>query len=136
MEDVLLEIDDGVIILEEKENEEDKEKSFSTVEFANSFMQRLLGSSFKKDSPESAETIKKLTKQPILSKTSKQTFEVDIEMDKLIPQEMNSVHDLVVASKQQDTPKNEKAFYLARRPEDLHQYEDEEPANSSVRTLV
>ena len=49
MEDVLLEIDDGVMILEEKENEEDKENSFSTVEFANSFMQRLFRSSFKKD---------------------------------------------------------------------------------------
>lgn len=61
MQDVLLEIDDGVIILEEKE-EEDKEESFSTVEFANSFMQRLFGSSFREDSPESAETIKKLTK--------------------------------------------------------------------------
>jgi len=50
---------------------------------------------------------------------------MDIERDKLIPQEMNSVHDLVVASKQQDAPKNEKAFYLARRPADLHQHEDE-----------
>jgi len=57
-------------------------------------------------------------------------------MDKLTPQEMNSVHDLVVASKQQDAPKNEKAFYFARRPSDLHEHEDEEPANSSVRTLV
>jgi len=71
MEDVLLEIDDGVMILEEKENEEDKENSFSTVEFANSFMQRLFRSSFTQDWPESGKTINKLTKQPILSKTSK-----------------------------------------------------------------
>jgi len=37
MQDVLQEIDDGVIILEE-EKDEDKEDSFSTFEFANSFM--------------------------------------------------------------------------------------------------
>jgi len=35
MQDVLQEIEDGVIILEEEDNEED---SFNVVEFANSFM--------------------------------------------------------------------------------------------------
>jgi len=35
MQDVLQEIEDGVIILEEEDNEED---SFNAVEFANSFM--------------------------------------------------------------------------------------------------
>jgi len=51
MQDVLQEIDDGVIILEE-EKDEDKEEFFSTFEFANSFMQRLFGSRFKFESSE------------------------------------------------------------------------------------
>jgi len=54
MQDVLQEIDDGVIILEEKE---DKEESFINVEFANSFMKQLFGSKFNSDSPESAKRI-------------------------------------------------------------------------------
>jgi len=65
MEDVLQEIDDGVIILKEKdENEEheDTQDSFDTVQFANSFMQRLFGSSFKNDTSETAETSKNLTR--------------------------------------------------------------------------
>jgi len=57
-------------------------------------------------------------------------------MNQLISQEMNSVHDLIIASKQQDTRKDEKAFYLAKRPADLHENEDEEPANSSLRKFV
>lgn len=43
VQDVLQEIDDGVIILEEEE-EEDEEVCFSTVQFVNSFMWRLFGS--------------------------------------------------------------------------------------------
>jgi len=69
MKDVLQEIDDGVIIIEEKE---DKEDSFINVEFANAFMKLLYGTNFKSDSPESANRIKELAKEPILSKTKKQ----------------------------------------------------------------
>jgi len=50
MQDVLQEIEDGVIILEDEDIEED---SFNTVEFANSFIQRLFNSIFKADSPKS-----------------------------------------------------------------------------------
>jgi len=67
MQDVLQEIDDGVIILQE-----DTENSFNNVEFSNSFMQNLFGSNFKSDSPESAKTISELAKKPIVSKTTKQ----------------------------------------------------------------
>jgi len=71
MQDVLQEIDDGIIILEEKQDE-DKDESFFNAEFANSFMQKLFGSSFKSDSPESAKRIQQLAKTPIVSKTTKQ----------------------------------------------------------------
>jgi len=57
MQDVLQEIEDGVIILEEEHDEED---SFNTVEFANSFMQRLFNSNFKADSPESVKKVKQV----------------------------------------------------------------------------
>jgi len=40
MQDVLQEIEDGVIILEEGESD-DQDESFSAVEFANSFMKSL-----------------------------------------------------------------------------------------------
>jgi len=69
MQEVLQEIDDGVIILEEKE---DKEESFINVEFANSFMNHLFGSKFVSDSPESAKRIQELAKEPIVIKTVKQ----------------------------------------------------------------
>jgi len=73
MQDVLQEIDDGIIILEEKQDEdEDKDEAFFNAEFANSFMQKLFGSSFKSDSPESAKRIQQLAKTPIVSKTTKQ----------------------------------------------------------------
>ena len=66
---MLQEIDDGVIILEEKE---DKEESFINVEFANSFMKYLFGSKFNSDSPESAKRVQELAKKPIVIKTVKQ----------------------------------------------------------------
>ena len=68
MQDVLQEIEDGVIILEEEDNNE--EDSFNAVEFANSFMQRLFKTNFKADSPESVKKIKQISKEPIEVKTA------------------------------------------------------------------
>ena len=135
MEGVLQEIDDGVIIVKDGDaNEDDQEDSFSTVEFSNSFMQRLFGSSFKDDSPGSAERSKNVTKQPILSKTNEQTL--DRDMDQLTSEETNSIRDLILASKQRDAETQEKGFYFAKNHEDLQENEDDDPENSSQRKLV
>jgi len=134
MEGVLQEIDDGVIIVEYGDADDDQEDSFSTVEFANSFMQRLFGSGSKDNASESAETSKNVTKQPILSKTSEQTL--DRDMDQLIPEETNSVRDLIIASKKQDTETQEKGFYFTTNQENLLENGDDEPENSSQRKLV
>ena len=72
MQGVLQEIEDGVIILEEEHDEED---SFNTVEFANSFMQRLFNSNFRADSPESVEKIKQHSNAPIEVKMAEQILD-------------------------------------------------------------
>ena len=104
MAGVLEAIDDGVMILKEDE-EKDKEVSFSTVEFANSFMQNLFGKGFQDDSQGSAKTTKKLTKKPMFLKTSNRTLYED--MDKPNLQETDSIRDLIIASKQRDTEAQE-----------------------------
>jgi len=110
MAGVLEAIDDGVMILKEDE-QKDKQESFSTVEFANSFMQQLFGMGFQDDSQGSVKTAKKLTKKPMFLKTSNQTLYED--MDKPTLQETDSVRDLIIASRQRDTDAQEQAIYLA-----------------------
>ena len=111
MQDVLQVIDDGVIILEEKKEDEDKDESFFNVEFANSFMQKLFGSSFKSDSPESAKRIQQLAKAPIVSKTTKQILSHK-EIDSDGPSESTSLQKLILSAEDNSPSASSKDNFL------------------------
>ena len=114
MQDVLQEIDDGVIILEEKK-EEDKKHSFINVEFANSFMQHLFGSSFKSESPESAERISELAKKPIVSKTTKQILSQK-DINSAVSSDSTSLEKLILSAEGNSRKTSKDNFLVINAP--------------------
>jgi len=131
MQDVLQEIDDGVIILEEKPDEDiEKEESFINVEFANSFMQLLFGTNFKSDSPVSAKRIQELAKEPIKSKTSEQlTGQQDNNSaENLEP--TTSLQKLISSAEDNSPTVSKDLFLVINAPRQV-----EENTNESTRAL-
>jgi len=96
MQDVLQEIEDGVIILEEEDEEGD---SFNSVEFANSFMQQLFKSNFKADSPENVVKIKQLSKEPIQVKTAEEILNQK-DMEDFNSADTTNLEKLIFASEE------------------------------------
>jgi len=154
MQDVLQEIDDGVIILEEKPDEDiAKEESFVNVEFANSFMQKIFGTTFKSDSPESAKRIQELSKELIKSKTSEQlmgkqdnnsaeNLEPTTSLQKLIssaednsPNVSKDIFLVINAPRKEEDNTNESTRAL-RREESSELDRDAYVVQASVRKLV
>ena len=111
---MLLEIDDGVIILEE-EKDEGKENYFTSVEFANSFMKHLFGSSFKSDSPESAKRISELAKKPIVSKTSKQILSQK-DINCAVASESTSLQKLISSAEGNSRTTSKDSFLVINAP--------------------
>jgi len=127
MQDVLQEIEDGVIILEEEDNEDD---AFNAVEFANSFMKRLFKSNFKADSPESIKKIKQISKEPIEVKSADQILNLkDIEV--FDSTGTTSLQKLIFAAK--ETTRRKKDSFLMIKGPSVEEEEKQDNSRDSSR---
>jgi len=132
MQAVLGEIDDGVIILEEQEQEQDY---FTTVEFANSFVQLLFGSDFKTDAPASAEQVKRLAKKPTLFQTSENVLNTE-DIDKIRPPNSTSLLKLMNYDVElRNDSRQNKGLFIVRVPEGIGESSDSARMISSGRNM-